>query len=132
MIRIYMIRTVSVVYLVTSVTIFKKYIFPLFSHWLMVFFNLLILYLLYRIDIMAALIFLVVMMIGISCNSVQHIEKIKKRPSKTVPIPSTPASSTVLLASIPEAEQPTNRFLLSDNGFVQGYEYAQPNKFTFI
>ena len=136
MFDIYLVRAVATLYLILSVTWLKPYLFPLFSEWIMVVFNVILLYLLYQIDVVSAFIFMTVMILGISFTSVTYIHKQKllvsekqKTDSDAITFVPTPPTTAV---SINTPANPTSGFLLTDNGIVQGYEYASPDKFTYL
>lgn len=123
------IRIALVLYLALSLSVLRKQILPLYSKASMVLFNIIIFYILYQIDYLAALLFMIVMIIGISTASMAHLQLLVK--SRPEPAIQTEKQKQVVETPIDKLEQ-KQRFLLLDNGLVEGFEYAKHEEFSYL
>lgn len=124
------IRIALVLYLALSLSVLRKQILPLYSKTSMVLFNIIIFYILYQIDYLAALLFMIVMIIGISTASMAHLQLlVKSRPEPA--LQPQPPQKQVVETPIDKLEQ-KQRFLLLDNGLVEGFEYAKHEEFSYL
>jgi hypothetical protein len=127
---IVVIRIALVLYLALSLSVLRKEILPLYSKASMVLFNIIIFYILYQIDYLAALLFMIVMIIGISTASMAHLQLLVK--SRPEPAPQTPQKQVVETPIDKLEQKEKQRFLLLDNGLVEGFEYAKHEGFSYL
>ena len=126
------IRIALVLYLALSLSVLRKQILPLYSKASMVLFNIIIFYILYQIDYLAALLFMIVMIIGISTASMAHLQLlVKSRPEPAPQTQTEKPQKQVVETPIDKLEQ-KQRFLLLDNGLVEGFEYAKHEEFSYL